>query len=169
MYELITLFFDICLFKKGPKDIPVSKGLLYFLTLIYAAVSFLLTVISSDTGNAVLQVIVEILLILGFCWALLFISKRSTRYLQTSCALMATDTIISFFAIPAIATLATQGAGLAFLVIMLLMIWHWLVSGYIFSNALEQPFSFGLGIAFLYILISYQVMAMIFPELIVAA
>jgi len=168
MYQLITLFFDICLFRKGPQDVPVSKGLLYFLILIYVAVSFLLSFVSNDMTNALLQVIVELFLILAFSWTLLFISKRSVRYLQTSCTLMATDALISFFAIPAMATLATEGAGLAFLVIVLLMVWHWLVSGHIFSNALEKPFTFGLGVALLYILISYQVMAVIFPGLIVA-
>ena len=35
------------------------------------------------------------------------------------------------------------------------------------SKALEQPFTFGLGVAFLYILVSYQVMALLFPEILV--
>lgn len=48
------------------------------------------------------------------------------------------------------------------------MIWHGLISGSIFSQALEQPFTFGLGVAFLYILVSYQVMALLFPEIIIA-
>jgi hypothetical protein len=50
----------------------------------------------------------------------------------------------------------------AFFAIVLLMLWHWLVSGHIFSNALNQPFTFGLGIAFLYILFSYTVMDTLF-------
>ena len=80
---------------------------------------------------------------------------------------MATDALISFFALPAMATLVGQGTGLAFIAIILLMIWHWAVSGHIFSKALEQPFTFGLGVAFLYILVSYQVMAFLFPEILV--
>jgi len=168
MYELLKLFFDICLFKKKPQDIPASTWLFRFLISIYLATSFLLLMLSTDSFNALQQAFVEVLLILGFSWVILRISKRSARYQQTVCALMATDAIISFFAMPAMATLAIQGSGLAFLVIISLMIWHWLVSGHIFSDALDQPFTFGLGIAFLYILSSYQVMALLFPELIVA-
>jgi len=168
MYELILLFFDICLFRKGPQDVPVSKWLLQFLVSITIAVSFLLSQLTADTGKALLQATVEVTLIVAFSWAILLIAKRPARFLQTACALLATDAIISFFAIPAMATLAGQVAGLAFLVIILLMVWHWLVSAYIFGKALQQSFSFGLGVAFLYILSSYQVMALLFPELIVA-
>jgi len=57
-----------------------------------------------------------------------------------------------------------RGALLAFFVIIALMIWHWAVIGHIIRNALEQTLVFSLGLAFLYILGSYQVMALLFPE-----
>ena len=167
MYELLKLFLEICLFKKGPQDIPGSKGMLTLLIPVYAGVSFFLLILSSDGLNAAMQVLVEIMLILGSTWFILFIARKPARYLQTASALMATDTLISFFALPAMATLVGQGAGLAFIVIILLMIWHWAISGHIFSNALNQPFTFGLGVAFLYILVSYQVMALLFPEIVI--
>lgn len=167
MYEFLKLFFDICLFKKGPQDIPASNVLLRLLIPFYASVSFLLLILNSDGLNAAMQVLVEIMLILGSTWIILFIARKPARYQQTASALMATDALISFFALPAMATLVGQGAGLAFLAIIMLMIWHWAISGHIFSNALEKPFTFGLGVAFLYILVSYQVMALLFPEILV--
>jgi len=167
MYELLKLFFEICLFKKGPQDIPGSKGLLPLLIPVYASVSFLLLKLSTGWLNAAMQVLVEILLILGATRIILFLARKPARYQQTASALMATDALISFFALPAMATLVGQGAGLAFIVIIMLMIWHWAISGHIFSKALEQPFTFGLGVAFLYILVSYQVMALLFPEILV--
>lgn len=167
MYEFLKLFFDICLFKKGPQDIPASNVLLRLLIPFYASVSFLLLILNSNGLNAAMQVLVEIMLILGSTWIILFIARKPARYQQTASALMATDALISFFALPAMATLVGQGAGLAFLAIIMLMIWHWAISGHIFSNALEKPFTFGLGVAFLYILVSYQVMALLFPEILV--
>ena len=167
MYEFLKLFFDICLFKKGPQDIPASNVLLRLLIPFYASVSFLLLILNSDGLNAAMQVLVEIMLILGSTWIILFIARKPARFQQTASALMATDALISFFALPAMATLVGQGAGLAFLAIIMLMIWHWAISGHIFSNALEKPFTFGLGVAFLYILVSYQVMALLFPEILV--
>jgi len=167
MYPLILLFFDICLFKKGPQDIPVSAGLLFFLIPIYAGVSFLILLLNTDANSAILQICIEIALVLGFSKAILYIAKKPERYLQTACALVATDTLISFLALPVMATLIGQGTALSFFSIVILMLWHWNVSGYIFSQALEKSFSFGLGIAFLYILVSYQVSALFFPEIII--
>lgn len=162
MYEFIKLFFSICLLQKGPQDIPASTGLQRMLLLVYACVSLLILFLSSDGFNAVLQVLVEISLILALTWVILFFVNKLARYIQTTSALLATDAVISFFALPAMATLIGQGSEMAFVTIVLLMIWHWLVSGHIFSNALEKHFTFGLGVAFLYKLISYKVMDFLF-------
>lgn len=166
MYELLKLFFDICLFKKGPQDIPVSKVLLRLLIPIYMFISFLIIILSSDIIDTILQVFLGVILILGSAWVILYVAKKLYRFQQTACALIGTDTVFSFFALPAMATLIGQGTLLAFIVVVLLMLWHWVVSGHIFSQALDQPFSFGLGISFLYILTSYQVMALLFPDVI---
>lgn len=167
MYELLKLYFDICLFRKGPQDVPFSGSIFRLLILVYASVSFLIMILSNNSLNALLQVLVEVMLILGLSWVILFFAKRPARYHQTASALLGTDALISLFSIPAMATLVGQGTLLAFIVIVLLMIWHWVVSGHIFCNALEQSFTFGLGIAFLYILTSYIVMDFLFfvPDL----
>jgi len=167
MYQLLVLFFDICLFKKGPQDIPASSGLLFLLIPAYAGISFLILVLSTDAVNAILQVLIEIAFVLGSSKIILYFAKKPERFIQTVCALIATDTLISIFALPVMAALIGQGSALAFFSLVTLMLWHWTVSGHIFSNALSQPFTFGLGIAFLYILVSYQVMALLFPEIII--
>jgi len=166
MYSLIKLFFDICLLRKGPQDIPASSALLTLLIPIYAGISFLILILSSAAINAILQVFVELFLVLASCKVILSLAKKTERYQQTASALLATDSLISLFALPAMAALIGQGSALAFFSVVSLMLWHWIISGHIFSHALEQPFSFGLGVAFLYILVSYQLMALIFPELI---
>lgn len=167
MYELLKLFFDISLFKKGPQDIPDSNWLLRLLIVINIFISFLIIILSSNIVDTVLQVLLGVLLILGSSWIILYVAKKLHRYLQTACALIGTDTLISFFALPAMATLIGQGTLIAFIAIVILMLWHWLVTGHIFSQTLEQPFSFGLGISFLYILTAHQFMGLLFPEIII--
>lgn len=162
MNALLTLFLNLCFFKKGPQDIPASKELFYALIIAYAIISTLLLFIGNDRFDILLQVAVEIALMLGFCWSLLFITKRTTRYQQTASALLATDVLISFLALPAMILLYSQGTAIVFLIIILLMIWHWFISAHIFSQALGQPFYFGLGVAFLYLLVSYIVIDFIF-------
>lgn len=163
MYELLNLVFAICIFKKGPQDIPVSSALIRLLLPIYAAISFLILILTTRWLDAILQVLVEIILILGISWTIVSFVNKTARYQQTACALVATDALISFIALPAISALTVQSNGLFYIYIILLTVWHWAVSGYIFSHTLEQPLVLGLAVSFMYVLTAYQVIEAIFP------
>ncbi len=165
MYELIKLFFEIAIFKKGPQDIPTSTWLLRLLIPVYMGINYLILMLSVDMFNALLQVIVEVILIIAFARGLMYFARKPERYQQTACALLGTDALISLIAFPALATLIGQGSALAFFAVVALMLWHWVVTGHILRHALSQPLIFGLGVAFLYLLASFQIMALLFPEL----
>jgi hypothetical protein len=166
MFEIIKLLFDICLFKRGPQDLPHSVWLLRLLIAIYVIIRFLMLSMGTPWLNALLQVIVEVLLVVGFSWSMLYVDRRLQRFNQATCALLGTDALISFFAFPGIASMEIgRGGWLAFLVILGLMVWHWAVTGHIIRHALGQKLVFSLGLAFLYILGSYQVMVLLFPEI----
>ncbi len=167
MFEIIKLLFDICLFKKGPQDLPPSAGLLWVLVVVDVSVSFLMLSIHTDWLNSLLQAIVGALLIVGFSKLMLYVTRKRERFNQTTIAFLGTDALISFFALPGMAAMMIgTGALLAFLVTIALMIWHWAVTGHIIRNALGQTWTFSLGLAFLYILGSYQVMALLFPDVV---
>jgi hypothetical protein len=165
MFDIIKLIFDICLFKKGPQDLPYSVWLLRALIVVYVSVRVLMLSIHFDWLNVLMQVIAEIVLVIGFFWTLLYLTRKLGRFYQVISAVLGTDALISFFALPGIASMETgQGGLLVFLVMLGLIGWHWAVTGHIIRNALEQSLSFSLGLAFLYLLGSYQVMALLFPE-----
>ncbi len=167
MFDIIKLVFDICLFKKGPQDLPYSKWLLQLFLVVYVSIRVLMLSIHFTWLNVLLQVIVEIVLVAGFIWMMLSVARKQGRFYQVVCAVLGTDALISFFALPGIASMETgQGGLLVFLVMLVLIGWHWAVTGHIISNALEKPLSFSLGLAFLYLLGSYQVMALLFPEVV---
>jgi hypothetical protein len=167
MLEIIKLLFDICLFKKGPQDLPFSVELLRVLVVVNISVSYLMLSIHTDWFNSALQAIVSTLLIVGFSRFMLYLTSKKERFNQTTIAFLGTDALISFFALPGMASM-TLGAGalLAFMITIGLMIWHWAVTGHIIRNALEQGWAFSLGLAFLYILGSYQVIALLFPDVV---
>jgi len=168
MFEIVKLLFEICLFKKSPKDLPRSLFLLQLLTVANIVISFLLLHIRSDWFSSLLQSVVGILLAGIFCGFILFIYRKIPRFYQTACALLGTDTLIGFFALPAGATLVTgQGSLLVFLAMLGLIAWHWAIIGHIIRHALEQSLSFSLGLALLYLLGSYQVIALLFPDVVV--
>ena len=162
MFELIKLLFDICLFKQGPQDLPPSVWLLRLLIVVDVIVSFLMVSIHTGLAVSLLQAITSALLIVGFSWLMLYLARKPERFCQTASALVGTDAMISFFALPGIASMTIgTGALLAFTITIALMLWHWAVIGHIIRNALGQNWTFSLGLAFLYILGSYQVMALL--------
>ncbi|MGZ5009213.1 MAG: hypothetical protein ACXWE9_10355 [Methylobacter sp.] len=165
MFEVIKLLFDICLFKKGPQDLPSSVWLVRLLAVFDVIVSFLMISLHADWLDALLQAIVGVVLIAGFSWLMLYVDRKPGRFHQTCAALLGTDAVISFFALPGMASMMIgRGTLLAFIVTIILMVWHWAVTGHIFRNALGQTWTFSLGLAFLFILGSYQVVALLFPE-----
>jgi hypothetical protein len=165
MFDIIKLVFDICLFKKGPQDLPYSAWLPRLLLVVYVCIRVLMLSIHFDWLNVLLQVFVDLLLVTGFVWIILYLARKLGRFYQVLSAVLGTDAMISFFALPGMASMETrQGGLLVFLVMLGLIGWHWAVIGHIIRNALEKSLSFSLGLAFLYLLGSYQVMALLFPE-----
>jgi hypothetical protein len=165
MFEIIKLLFDICLFRKGPQHLPYSPWLLRIMIVIYAIINFLMIHISVGWLYALFIVAAGILIAVGFSWTMLYFGRKLGRFYQTACALLGTDALISLFAVPGIASMSIGHMTLlAFSVMIGLMIWHWAITSHIIRNALDQTLMFSLGLAFLYLLVSYQVMALLFPE-----
>ncbi len=159
MFEIIKLFLNICLFKKGPQDIPFSLWFLQMLVVVNVCVSFLMVSIHTNWFPSLLQAIVSAVLIFSFSWFMLYLARKRARFNQVTSAFLGTDALISFFALPGMASMVFGNAAvLAFIVTIVLMIWHWTVIGYIIRNALGQTWTFSLGLAFLYLFGSYQVM-----------
>ena len=164
MYDIIILLFDICLFRKGPEDMPYSKGLLKLLFLGYIAVRALMLSMHFSIFSVLLQLCVDALLVFGFIWLMLVLFQKRARFCQVSSSVIGIDAIISFFALPGVATMEVhQGGLLVLLVTISLIIWHWLVMGNIISKSIEKNIGFGLGLAFLYLFFSVRVMAILFP------
>ncbi len=163
MFNMMKLFFDIALFKKTPADVPNTAILQPMVICIYSVISFLMLFMSEPWTKALLEVAVGIILVSLFCKITLYLGKKPARYQQTFIALIGVDTIISFFAFPPLAVLASpmpEGSFpislLAFFVFIVLILWHWVVAGHIFRHALSEPFIFGLGVALLYLILYYQ-------------
>ena len=119
--------------------------------------------LNNDWGVAALEIGVDLLLMVAFTWPLLYFSGWTHRFRQTLLALIGADAVINFFALPALASLNAEPSDLGFFAMLMLMLWHWLVIGHIYRHALERPFFMALGLAFLYLLLSSQLMEALFP------
>ena len=112
MFDIIKLLFDICLFKKGPQDLPYSLWLLRLLLVVYVSVRVLMLSIHFDWLNVLLQVIVDIILVAGFFWIMLYLARKLGRFYQVLSTAFGTDALISFIALPGMATMETGHGGL---------------------------------------------------------
>ena len=164
MTAYLKLLFNVCLFSKGPQELPHSRQLLRLSAIAYALISYLLTLISTDGFSALLQVMTELIITFAFVWLMLSIAKKQTRFIQTTSTLLGTDALISAFAIPVLTALHQDASNMPAIFTMLaLMLWNWLVTAHIIRHALDKSFSFALGIAFLYVFSASQIMGLLFP------
>ncbi len=152
MFEIIRLFWDICLLRKGPQDCPYSFFLLQLAIVLNILVNFLLLHLSTGWVETLQQIAVEITMTLGFAYAVLWFFKKTGRFYQTATALLGSDIVISFIGLPIFSTFSTDRPfPFANVLILLLMIWYWLVIGHILRHALDKHWSIGLSFSLLYI------------------
>ena len=167
MWQVINLYIDICLFKKGPQDLPFSIGLYRMTVAGYAVASLLImSFLSMDMLPALTNVLIHFLLIWIFVWVILAFDRKIHRFYPTLSALLGTDMVISFCALPALAAVyALVQPGVFFLFLVLMVIWHLAVMGNIIRHALSKSLFSGLLLAFLFVFGSFfLMMLMVNPQ-----
>ncbi|WP_020564855.1 hypothetical protein [Methylosarcina fibrata] len=165
MYETIKLLFDICLFRKGPADIPYSRWLQKILLLTYASVRFLMLNFDMDWRNVLLHIGVEITFIWSFSWIMLYCIGRLPRLCQVTSTFYGTFAVIGFFTLPAFASIAIgHGGWLVFIVMLAITSWFCAVTAHIIYHTLDQRLSLSIGVAFLFLMGSYLLLDFLFPD-----
>ena len=157
------MFVDICLFKRGPQDVPASRLLFFLALLAYWAVGIALLSLENGWLEATVQAVTESLLLLAFCWVLLAAFRRLSRLLQTTTTLLATDALIS---LPGALLLSwwlarPEASELQFGLIVLTL-WHLAVIARVLGLAVSRPFAYGGVLAIAYVGITYATMILIF-------
>lgn len=164
---LIRLFLNICLFDKGPQDVPASPVLLKLALSAYFVIGMALTVMETPWLEAILLVLLEMAMLLAFIWVGLMAAAKMNRWLQTSIAMLGTDVLLSSIALPLKAVLlANPDIGILHLLLLLLMLWQIGVVAHILRHALSQTLAIGLALSIVYVLFSLQVLVLLFgpPE-----
>lgn len=163
MLQLINFYWQVCCLKQGPQNAPNSIVVLKTTVVMYIGVSLLLAHLSSSWLSSAAQVTVEVATVFLFCLLVLSYSGQYHRFWQTAISVFGTDTIISFLALPVFSFIASGKAwDIAYIFVLLLVFWHWLVTGHIVRHALDKSLITGLGISFLYIYVSFKLMIFLF-------
>ena len=148
MYALIKLFWDICLFRRGPQDTPPLPILLVLLVLLNLTYAFFLYRIPNaqgfvfEGGRIVRFLFIHTVVIFTLVYVILWINRFRVRYLQTLIAMYGVDLIISLPQLPLtmFASRITDQVSLAMLVFIGFMFtigWNLAVHTHIFRHALS--------------------------------
>jgi len=95
MREVIGLFVQIALLRRGPQDLPASILLLLLTLAGYVAVNALVSSVLPVTADWPAQLAVEVLFTLGWYAGLLRLVGRRERFLQTATGVFGLRTLIA--------------------------------------------------------------------------
>ena len=149
---------NIMRLRSGPQVLPFSYGLLVILLLLHMFIDIVLSGPQALQWDSLVSAAVNTLFTAGFVFVILQWTKKTPRFVQTLSALLGAEIIIGL--IGAVFLLLYQIPALALLVsvlYLLLIIWNGLIAAHIFHLALETTMLWGVALALLYIILSYQV------------
>ena len=171
MMELLWLFAQIALLRRGPQDIPASPVLLLVTVFGYAAVNSLMAMLLPATPAPwFLPLIIETLFLLAWCVVLLRVMNRPERFLQTATAMFGYQMVLT----PPIAAATwlmqqvdKESAWMLPVVVVVLALLVWLVTagGRIFKAALEWSMPAGVGLMVAQLLALNLLIAALFAPL----
>lgn len=160
---LAKFFFDMCLLKEKPQDLPNSLFLLQLLAFSNFLVNVVINIAVMPPGAALYLALVALALVYGLTRLLLSLFNVSSRLRQTLIAIFGTELVI---AIPAVVLRywfeALDAAGgqsdVAVLLWMLIFIWSLVVTAHIFRHSLGKPFGVCVAVSVTYTIIIYNIM-----------
>jgi hypothetical protein len=174
---VIRLFFEIVMHRRGPQDVPAGQGALLSALAGYVAVGAAVLWPSADGPSQLLgQVGLDLVLLVGFCGALLVATGHAARLGQTLTALFGTGALLSAAALPFVWIVARSlgdpaappetlppAALFSTLALFGLLLVSLLVTGHILRHALEWSYPAGVLAATGYFALSTLVFRSLFP------
>ena len=156
---IIKAFFDMCLLRRQPQDIPASRELLVFTVGIYLLITFLVVELDQMVTDTILAGLIDTGFLLAFVYLLLFLCRKASRWTQTVTALAGTGIIFSVLVIPIIigtfdSDPMTPVQQIFYLFQYIILIWYVVVLAHIFRHAISSSFVTGMFISIIYVLSS---------------
>jgi len=169
MLQLIRAWFDICLLRKAPQELPASTDLLGLALCCYGLVSVVASSRSYPFTQALLLAAVDLGLLVIFVWSLLYLQHKTARINQTLSALAGTGSLMGIIALPLLLAIGPETAAEPvpaplLSLWLLLLLWNLLVMAHIVRHALSSSFAIGFGISLLYALLNMQVITSLFSS-----
>lgn len=163
---VLQRFIQICLFRAGPADLPMSRWLFKLAILGYLLVGTAV----SHVDNAALLVnlvasLADTVLMMLTCWLLLWYRGLGARYLQTVTAMAGAGSVMGIVGLPLLWLFRQvephgQLTSLVLLLVMVVVFWSLLVTAHIFRQALEIRPGMAAIVTVLYTIVSLIVVGL---------
>src|SRR5215469_17570416 len=95
MTEMVQLYVQIALLRRGPQDLPVSRLLLALTVAGYVGVNALVSGLLPPSTGWPAQLAIDVLFTLAWYAALLQLTGRSERFLQTATAVFGLRSVLA--------------------------------------------------------------------------
>ncbi|MCJ7556861.1 MAG: hypothetical protein MUP90_08110 [Gammaproteobacteria bacterium] len=149
MQQLLRVYIDIIVLRRGPQDLPASQFLTLSALLLYlsSGLALFLTHVPTFSG-ALAELSVAVLIEAGFFLILLSLRGKMLRAGQTLSALWGSGALLTFAGLPLHIWMQAQpqeaAAALPGLGLLLLLLLSLVVAGHILREALEIPLPGGI-------------------------
>lgn len=139
---LLKPFFQICLFKAGPADLPASPWLLKLVCLVYFTIGTLVSHIDHPWRASFAASLADTVLLLVVCWFVLYLKGLKSRFTQTATAMAGTGAIMGLLGMPVFMLFrqvesSGQVTSLVLLLVLVLLFWSLFITAHIFRMSLE--------------------------------
>lgn len=159
-----------CLLRRAPQADPVSGTALGWSILAYVTMDLLQARASSGWQTSVGMTTLDTLVMVLFSWAVLRLTNKTARYVQTLTALAGTGTVLGLLGLPLIQQVARAHpddgpAGMLVLGWLMLLVWSISVQAHIYRHALSIRYGAGLLVAGLQMVLVIILLETLFPQL----
>ncbi len=158
----VTTIIDICRFEKGPQDLPHSIWMLGTFLATYTLGRTVVALFTMPAGMAALAAVIDSALLAAIVATVLWIRHLHPRLTQTLIGCFAVGSVVSLLTIVgyAIVSLAPDPLlllGVGHALTFPLILWNLALNAHILREALSTHITVGFAVAFVYLVILWQI------------
>jgi hypothetical protein len=169
MKRWLMSWWQQCLLRRAPQDDPLSYGALQWSITAYALLDLLQAGAGADWSVSMGMTALDIVVMVLFVWAVLRLTGKTARMIQTLTALAGTGVVLSLLGLPLVLLAmpvreSDVPTGVLLLGWLLLLFWSIAVQAHIYRHALSTSYGTGLLVSGLHTVLIITLLEAVFPR-----
>jgi len=166
MTALLRLFWNICLLRQPPQDVPASWTLFLLVLSLNLVIDSLRVSEQVGLPQAVVLILIYSGALLGVIVLLLGLLGHLARAQQTLTALLGSGLLITLCILPVewVMALFPGSEGMFGFLLLFLYVWSLIVTAHILRHALSVKFFFAAVLSLGYFMLSFRLASLLIPQ-----